>query len=542
MSRLSMATARWLVVSLAVLVSSVSAEQVPGGRPLAKDFGRSDEVIGRTDTLLSAARPAIRVGEAALGNMVCDGLRWFLSNSTSLRSDLCMINSGAIRANLAGDITPANVTAALPYGNYVVLLRVTGAQILAALENSVSSPNWTDPEGRFAQVSGIAFSYNASAPIGSRLLNVSLRTPSGPAPLDPCAPYALLTNDFMAGGGDGYSGLAAAARLLAAGPLVNASVVAYVAAHSPLAAGLDGRITACQAAGDAGCPAARDVPAAPEAAGDAGCPAARDVPAAPEVCPITRDTVIGRTDTLLSAARPAIRVGEVALGNMVCDGLRWFLSNSTSLRSDLCMINSGAIRGNLTGDITPANVTAALPYGNNIVLLRVTGAQVLAALENSVSSPNWTDPEGRFAQVSGIAFSYNASAPIGSRLLNVSLRTPSGPAPLDPCAPYALLTNDFMAGGGDGYSGLAAAARLLAAGPLVNASVVAYVAAHSPLAAGLDGRITACQAAGDAGCPAARDVPAAPEVCPITRDTVIGETAAQRPPPLMCDLRRPPGQ
>ncbi len=115
-------------------------------------------------------------------------------------------------------------------------------------------------------------------------------------------------------------------------------------------------------------------------------------------------------------------------------------------------------------------------------------------------------------QVSGLAYTYSQTLPVGQRILNVSFIDPATGArtPLQPCTTYELITNDFVAAGGDTYSVLKGVPRILAMGPPVDEAFADYIQAHQPLPHGLYGRITNCVEAGaaaqqQAGCPAQRE-------------------------------------
>ena len=87
-------------------------------------------------------------------------------------------------------------------------MELSGADLLAALENGVSRVE--DVAGRFPQVAGLALVYDPAAPAGSRVVEVTV----GGAPLDPAKIYTVATNDYMAGGGDGYASLGNGKQLI----------------------------------------------------------------------------------------------------------------------------------------------------------------------------------------------------------------------------------------------------------------------------------------------------------------------------------------
>ena len=108
----------------------------------------------------------------------------------------------------------------MPFGNVTVLIELSGANLLAALENAVSQVE--DTAGRFAQVSGMSYRYDASKPAGSRIVDIKV----GGNPLEMGKIYKVATNDFMFGGGDGYTALTRGKPIIdAAGGTLMATMV-----------------------------------------------------------------------------------------------------------------------------------------------------------------------------------------------------------------------------------------------------------------------------------------------------------------------------
>jgi 5'-nucleotidase len=90
-----------------------------------------------------------------------------------------------------------------------------------------------------------------------------------------------------------------------------------------------------------------------------------------------------------------------------------------------------------------------LPFKNKVVKLQVTGATIRAALEHGVARSAEDREPGRFPQVSGIQFTFDARRPAGSRVTNVTVNG----QPLDDNRKYTLATTNFVAvDGGDGYT------------------------------------------------------------------------------------------
>ncbi|CAJ1452526.1 unnamed protein product, partial [Effrenium voratum] len=91
-------------------------------------------------------------------------------------ADVAVLNSGTIRADAIiekGDIKVRDLVNLLPMLDELCLLQLTGAQLLNALENSVSQ--YPRLEGRFLQVSGVSFSFDAKKEPNKRILEGSVK-------------------------------------------------------------------------------------------------------------------------------------------------------------------------------------------------------------------------------------------------------------------------------------------------------------------------------------------------------------------------------
>jgi 2',3'-cyclic-nucleotide 2'-phosphodiesterase (5'-nucleotidase family) len=149
------------------------------------------QTIGETLVDLDARR--VRSEETNLGNFIADVMR------QTAKADAAIINGGSIKGSIPrGKIETQDVYTALPYDNYLIALKLTGAQLKDALEHGVS--NLEKPSHRFPQVSGITFIYSPSAPKGSRVKDITI----GGQPLALSKEYVVATVDYLTAGGDGY--------------------------------------------------------------------------------------------------------------------------------------------------------------------------------------------------------------------------------------------------------------------------------------------------------------------------------------------------
>lgn len=192
---------------------------------------------------------------------------------------------------------------------------------------------------------------------------------------------------------------------------------------------------------------------------------------------------IGTTETALDSRRAAVRSQETAIGNLIADAMRDYVD------ADIAITNGGGIRADRTYDagtvLTRRDILSELPFGNSTVMLELNGAQVVEALENGLSQIE--DGAGRFPQVSGVSFTADLDAPVGERVLTVMV----GGEPIDPAATYTLATNDYMAGGGDGYTVFTEGNLLITPidAVLMASIVIDYVEAAGTVAPTVEGRI-----------------------------------------------------
>jgi len=146
--------------------------------------------VSKVDLIQEGAR----MQETNLGNLVADIVR------KTTGAQVALINGGSLRTGLSkGEITYRQVHAALPFNNYLVAVKMSGELLWQALEHGVSGVE--RGEGRFPQVSGLAFVFDSHRPVGERIVSVTI----GGYPLDRQQEYTVATLDFMASGGDGYT-------------------------------------------------------------------------------------------------------------------------------------------------------------------------------------------------------------------------------------------------------------------------------------------------------------------------------------------------
>jgi 5'-nucleotidase len=156
--------------------------------------------------------------------------------------------------------------------------------------------------------------------------------------------------------------------------------------------------------------------------------------------------------------------------------------------AQIALMNPGGIRADLAaGPVTFAEAFTVQPFGNNLVTMTLTGAQIERVLEQQVWPSDTPDGSSRILQVSnGFAYTWDPARPAGDRVDPATI-TLNG-APLVPTTSYRVTVNNFLADGGDGFTVLREGTDRLGGAVDLDA-LEAYFAAHVPVAPGPRNRI-----------------------------------------------------
>jgi 5'-nucleotidase / UDP-sugar diphosphatase len=228
------------ILLLAVLIAAqgMLARAQPAADP--------ERVLGEAIVFLDGERDTVRTSETNLGNLIADIVRHY--GDTRLGgADIGLQNAGSIRSSIdAGPITAEQVMEVYTHRNWIVVLELTGAEVLEVLEHSVGQ--YPEPSGGFLQVSGIEFTFDPARPVGGRVVEVLFEG----APLDPDETYYVATTNFVARGGDGYDmlGRVELSRLqnlyvadLTERIMNTQAIMDYIEAQGAVAPEVEGRIT-----------------------------------------------------------------------------------------------------------------------------------------------------------------------------------------------------------------------------------------------------------------------------------------------------------
>ena len=220
-------------------------EEVDGKEVPVYDYTKSDETVANAAKAIidpidadydqkfaesavdlnGAKAPGNRTEETNLGDLITDAMMWAIKTKApgvDMTNAVAITNGGGIRAAIAkGDITKKDVNTVLPFGNTLAVVYVKGSELLEALE--VSTYCTPKSLGGFPQFAGMEVelntaceydandtTYPGSTYFGPKSINrITIKTVNGKA-FDKDATYAVITNDFLAAGGDTYYAFAAA--------------------------------------------------------------------------------------------------------------------------------------------------------------------------------------------------------------------------------------------------------------------------------------------------------------------------------------------
>ena len=206
----------------------------------------ANQVIGTTEVdITEEATPA---GESALGDVIADAQLAATSSPETGSAVAAFMNPGGIRNDIlfapsgeeaAGEFTFGEAFGVQPFGNSLVTMTLTGAQIDALLEQQFDNPE--PGRDRILQVSeGFAYTWDAAQPVGSRVDPATITI--GGVVVDPAAGYRITVNSFLSDGGDNFTVLSEGTDRLG-GEVDLDALVAYFGANSPVAPGPQDRIS-----------------------------------------------------------------------------------------------------------------------------------------------------------------------------------------------------------------------------------------------------------------------------------------------------------
>ena len=207
---------------------------------------RLGAVFAKSEVELNGKRdPGVRTQETNLGDLITDALLWYATKDGKLDVPadhiVAVTNGGGIRASIkAGDITMKDINTVLPFGNTVAVVYISGEKLLESLEAATQSA--PTALGGFPQIAGINLSLCTGAAYdkqdetypggltyyGPKSINrVTINSING-KPFRAKDTYAVVTNDFMAAGGDVYYAFASSPKIVDTGTPMDEALVEFI--------------------------------------------------------------------------------------------------------------------------------------------------------------------------------------------------------------------------------------------------------------------------------------------------------------------------
>lgn len=176
--------------------------------------------------------------------------------------------------------------------------------------------------------------------------------------------------------------------------------------------------------------------------------------------------------------------GESPTGLLIADAMREQAQLALGQPIDIALMNPGGVRSDFPrgGDVTYNDIFTVQPFGNDIVAMTLTGAEIEAILKQQFRAE-----DVMILHVSeGSSFRWKRTEKSGE-LVPGSIVING--APLDPAKNYRVATNNFLASGGDSFTAFSAARNSELAGGDAS-SLAAYVRKHAPTPPPRMGRVT----------------------------------------------------
>ncbi|WP_192498664.1 cell wall-binding repeat-containing protein [Ornithinimicrobium pratense] len=202
---------------------------------------------------------------------------------------------------------------------------------------------------------------------------------------------------------------------------------------------------------------------------------------------VVAGTVVGTITEDITGDAGGDRGIETPMANLVADSILWGTSAPEDGGAQVSFMNVGGVRASLLydqisneeepGEVTYQEAYNVMPFGNILVSIDLTGADIKAVLEQQYVS-------GRGRQYlalgvsEGFTYTWDDSQPEGSKVGNMELDG----EPIDPEATYRVSTLNFLAEGGDDFAAFTNGTDLLG-GPEDLANLVGYLGANPGLTA-----------------------------------------------------------
>jgi 5'-nucleotidase len=215
-------------------------EAVPEVAKIVEAASKQAEVVGAqkignisASILRGGTNGSDRGVESSLGNLVADMHLWATSNENfgGVPAQIAFMNPGGLRADLLygtdGTVTYKDAASVQPFGNTLFTMDLTGAQIKSVLEEQWQPDGASRPKLHLGISGGFSYTYNPNAARGEHIVSMSYQG----EPIANDAVFRIVTNSFLAAGGDNFFTFAQGTNVADSGQIDLVAGIEYFQAH-----------------------------------------------------------------------------------------------------------------------------------------------------------------------------------------------------------------------------------------------------------------------------------------------------------------------
>jgi 5'-nucleotidase/UDP-sugar diphosphatase len=196
------------------------------------------EVVGEAADTFVFGNRLTRYQETAIGDMICDANTWYFREVYKQQIDFAFHNGGNIRAELPkGPLAREQILTVLPFENYLFIVSLKGEDIIELFNFIASIPQGAGAFPQFSREVRYTVDYTDGT---GKLSDLTING----EPVDSEKTYRFCTNDYLLGGGDGYTVLKKAENPFNTSLLLSYVVIEYIHSQNGIITpATDGRLT-----------------------------------------------------------------------------------------------------------------------------------------------------------------------------------------------------------------------------------------------------------------------------------------------------------
>lgn len=185
----------------------------------------ANRVVG---TLTATAKRSEFDGESAAANLIADSMLAATRAANKGGAQLALVNATGVRVDLpGGEVRYKDAFSMMPFGNVLVVLTLTGAQLKQAIEQQFAIPVRAgfDRPSVLAPSAGFTYRHDLTRPVGERIGAIML---DGKA-VSPGGQYRVVVNNYLASGGDGLTAFTGGTEVVDPGIIDIDALIAWIA-------------------------------------------------------------------------------------------------------------------------------------------------------------------------------------------------------------------------------------------------------------------------------------------------------------------------